>query len=247
MVPRAPSGGRDPTPSPQPSFPRSVQPDQQESLGSAESHFASGVPCLLTKGKKETKKKKALKPGMEISSEQSHQADSHGELTETKTIRLLPCAETGELWEISLLCSIMNLVRKPGKPALWSQGLEEAKAGAGSLEHLPKETRAAGGESVTWGSHPHLRQEAGREAAGPRGAAEQGQPWGPGCSAGLPFSVWGEHEVGGDWGLGSQRALCGGDRGAPPTTGTFSLRGSPPYRREPAQRGLPQLTEISRG
>lgn len=93
MGPSTPSGGRDPTPSPQPSFPRSVEPDQQESLGSAESHFASGVPCLLTKGKKETKKKKkALEPGMEISSEQSHQADSSGELTETVTIRLLPCA-----------------------------------------------------------------------------------------------------------------------------------------------------------
>lgn len=94
--PKGSSGGRDPAPSPQPSFPRSVEPDQQESLGSAESHFASGVPCLLIKGKKETKKKRALKPGMEISSEQSHQADSSGELTETITTRLLPCAETSD-------------------------------------------------------------------------------------------------------------------------------------------------------
>ena len=30
------------------------------------------------------------------------------------------------------------------------------------------------------------------------GASEQGQPWGSGCSAGLPSGVWGEHEVGGD-------------------------------------------------
>lgn len=62
MVPRAPSGGHDPTPSPQPSFPRSAEPDQQESLGSAESRFAPGAPCLLIKGKKERKKEAAENP-----------------------------------------------------------------------------------------------------------------------------------------------------------------------------------------
>lgn len=71
MVSRAPFGGRDPTPSPQPSFPRSAEPDQQESLGSAESRFAPGAPCWLIKGKKERKKQqKTLKPGTEILSEQ---------------------------------------------------------------------------------------------------------------------------------------------------------------------------------
>ena len=62
MVSRAPFGGRDPTPSPQPSFPRSAEPDQQESLGSAESRFAPGAPCWLIKGKKERKKEAAENP-----------------------------------------------------------------------------------------------------------------------------------------------------------------------------------------
>lgn len=132
-----------------------------------------------------------------------------------------------------MLRSIMNLSRKPGKPALWSQGLEEAKAGAGSPGHLPKETRAAGGESVTRGSHPHLHQEAGREAAGPRGAGEQGQPWGPGCSAGLPSSVWGEHEVGGEW-ASEVRGRC--------VVGTEER----PQQREPSRCGGPHLTDRNR-
>ncbi|KAI4533991.1 hypothetical protein MG293_017010 [Ovis ammon polii] len=40
----------------------SAEPDQQESLGSAESHFAPGAPCLLIKGKRERKKEAAENP-----------------------------------------------------------------------------------------------------------------------------------------------------------------------------------------
>lgn len=124
---------------------------------------------------------------------------------------------------------------------------EEAEAGAESPGHLPKETGAAGGETVTQESRT-CAQEAGRGQTSGRVSRAALGPWllsRPSfqCEESTRWEGTGASEFGSS--APEVRGFCVVGMEEPPTTGTFSLRG-PTLEMGTSPVRASAATEISR-